>query len=120
MVLRLMCVMPPSSSVKVSRIPSAPARWGPSFDGALRRVVKVARQEKRRIRDALIPGDTVHVHDVSLSFALAHVHAIKFDLECPPAAPADIAQLRRECQGLARLPFLGPASKRLLNSDDLP
>src|SRR6266704_2893715 len=108
MVLRLMCVMPPSSSVKVSRIPSAPARWGPSFDGALRRVVKVARQEKRRIRDALVPGDTVHVH------------AIKVDLERPAASPGDIGQLRRECEGLAQLLFLGPAWKHLLDPEELP
>src|SRR5438034_6221105 len=77
--LRLLCVMPPSSSVKVSRIRSAPARWGPSFDGARRHVVKVARQEKRRIRDALVPGHTVHVHDVRLPVALDHVHAIKVE-----------------------------------------
>src|SRR5207247_10014323 len=119
MVLRLMCVMPPSSSVKVSRIPSAPARWGPSFDGALRRVVKVARQEKRRIRDALIPGDTVHVHDVRLSVALDHVHAIKVDLECPAASPGDIDQLRRECEGLAQLLFLSLAWKHLLDPKEL-
>src|SRR5207247_2693621 len=111
MVLRLMCVMPPSSSVKVSRIPSAPARWGPSFDGALRRVVKVARQEKRRIRDALIPGDTVHVHDVRLSVALDHVHAIKADLQCPAASPGDIDQLRREREGGAPPLFPGPPRK---------
>src|SRR5947208_16670213 len=100
MVLRLMCVMPPSFSVKVSRIPFAPARWAPSFDGALRRVVKVARQEKGRIRDALVPGDTVHVHDVRLPVALDHVHAIKVDLELPPGSPGDIDQLRRPCAGL--------------------
>src|SRR5256884_9841688 len=120
MVLRLTCVMPPSSSVKVSRIPSDSARWGRSCDGALRRVVKVARQEKRRIRDALIPGDTVHVHDVRLSVALDHVHAIKVDLECPAASPGDIDQLRRECEGLAQLLFLGPAWKHLLDSEELP
>src|SRR5438876_11605632 len=99
MVLPLMCVMPPSSSVKVSRIPSAPARWGSSFDGALRRVVKVARQEKGRIRDALVPGDTVHVHDVRLPVALDHLHAIKVDLERPAASPADIAPLQRAGAG---------------------
>src|SRR3989440_12685714 len=120
MVLRLMCVMPPSSSVKVSRIPSAPARWGPSFDGALRRVVKVARQEKGRIRDALVPGDTVHVHDVRLPVALDHVHAIKVDLERPAASPGDIDQLRRECEGFAQLLFLGPAWKHLLDPEELP
>src|SRR5438132_7292870 len=120
MVLRLMCVMPPSSSMKVSRIPSAPARWGPSFDGALRRVVKVARQEKGRIRDALVPGDTVHVHDVRLPVALDHVHAIKVDLERPAASPGDIDQLRRECEGFAQLLFLGPAWKHLLDPEELP
>src|SRR2546428_2309253 len=120
MVLRLMCVMPPSFSVKVSRIPSAPARRGPSFDGALRRVVKVARQEKGRIRDALVPGDTVHVHDVRLPVALDNVHAIKFDLDRPAASPGDISQLRRECEGFAQLLFLGPAWKHLLDSEDLP
>src|SRR5438128_3249907 len=118
MVLRLMCVMPPSSSVKVSRIPSA--RWGPSFDGALRRVVKVARQEKGRILDALVPGDTVHVHDVRLPVALDHVHAIKVDLERPAASPGDINQLRRECEGFAQLLFLGPAWKHLLDPEELP
>src|SRR5437879_13456109 len=101
MVLRLMCVMPPSSSMKVSRVPSAPARRGPFFDGALRRVVKVARQAKGRIRDALVPGGTVDVHDVSLPVALDPVHAIKVDLERPAASPGAIAQLRRECEGLA-------------------
>src|SRR5206468_5507843 len=120
MVPRLMCVMPPSSSVKVSRIPSAPARWGPSFDGALRRVVKVARQEKRCIRDPLVPRDTVHVHDVRLPVALDHVHAIKVDLESPAASPGDIAQLRREYEGLAQLLFLGPAWKHLLDPEELP
>src|SRR2546427_9977960 len=115
-----MCVMLLSSSVKVSRIPSAPARRGPSFDGALRRVVKVARQEKGRIRDALVPGDTVHVHDVRLPVALDNVHAIKVDLECPAASPGDIAQLRRECEGLAQLLFLGPAWKHLLDPEELP
>src|SRR5438105_15610788 len=113
MVLRLMCVMPPSSSMKVSRIPSAPARWGPSFDGALRGVVKVARQAKGRIRDALVPGDTVHVHDVRLPVALDHVHAIKVDLERPAASPGDIAKLRCESEGFAQLLFLGPAWKHL-------
>src|SRR3989442_11907530 len=120
MVLRLMCVMPPSSSVKVSRIPSAPARRKPSFDGALRRVVKVARQEKGRIRDALVPGDTVHVHDVRLPVALDNVHAIKVDLERPAASPGDISQLRRECEGFAQLLFLGPAWKHLLDPEKLP
>src|SRR5213596_1145525 len=120
MVLRLMCVMPPSSSVKVSRIRSAPARWGPSFDGALRHVVKVARQEKRRIRDALVPGHTVHVHDVRLPVALDHVHAIKVDLERTAASPGDTAQLRRKCEGLAQLLFLGPAWKHLLDPEELP
>src|SRR5438094_8409337 len=120
MVLRLMCVMPPSSSVKVSRIPSAPARWGPPFDGALRRAVKVARQEQRRIRDPLLPGDTVHVHDVRLSVALAHVNAIKVDLECPAASPGDIDQLRRECERLAQLLFLAAARIQLLDSVALP
>src|SRR5437899_10193046 len=119
MVLRLMCVMPPSWSVKVSRIPSAPTRWRPTFDGALRRVVKVARQEKGRIRDALVPGDTVHVHDVRLPVALDHVHAIKFDLERPAASPGDIAQLRRECEGLAQLLFLVPAWKHLLDYEKI-
>src|SRR5437660_11039184 len=119
MVLRMMCVMPPSSSVKVSRIPSALARWGPSFDGALRRVVKVARQEKGRIRDPFVPGDTVHVHDVRLPVALDHVHAIKVDLERPAASPGDIAKLRRECEGLAQLLFLGPAWKHLLDPEEL-
>src|SRR5436309_13946815 len=114
-----MCVMPPSSSVKVSRIPSAPARWGPSFDGALRRVVKVARQEKGRIRDALVPGDTVHVHDVRLPVALDYVHAIKVNLERPAASPGDIDQLRRECEGFAQLRFLGRAWKHLLDSEEL-
>src|SRR5881296_3650364 len=118
MELRLMCVMPPSSSVKVSRIPSA--RWGPSFGGALRRVVKVARQERGRIRDALVPRDTVHVHDVRLPFALDHVHAIKVDRERPAASPGDIAQLRRKCEGLAQLLFLGPAWKHLLDPEELP
>src|SRR5438876_7967631 len=120
MVLRLLWVVPPSSSVKVSRIPSAPARWGPSFDGALRRIVKVARQEKGRIRDALVPGDTVHVHDVRLPVALDHVHAIKVDLERPAASPGDIAQLRRECEGFAQLLFLGPPWKHLLDPEELP
>src|SRR5438128_11016497 len=120
MVLRLMCVMPPSSSVKVSRIPSAPARWGPSFDGALGGVVKVARQEKGRIRDPLVPGDTVHVHDVRLPVALDHVHAIKVDLERPAASPGDIAKLRCECEGFAQLLFLGPAWKHLLDPEELP
>src|SRR5207253_906258 len=120
MVVRLMCVMPPSSSVKVSRIPFAPARWGPSFDGALRRVVKVARQEKGRIRDPLEPGNTVHVRDVRLPVALDHVHAIKVDLERPAASPGDIAQLRRECEGLAQLLFLGPAWKHFLHPEELP
>src|SRR5437763_16572210 len=99
MVLRLMCVMPPSSSVKLARISSAPARWGPSFNSALRRVVNVARQEKGRIRDALVPGDTVHVHDVRLPVALDHVHAIKVDLDRAAASPGDITQLRRDCEG---------------------
>src|SRR5207249_5184747 len=120
MVLRLMCVMPPSSSVKLARIPSAPARWGPSFDSALRRVVKVTRQEKGRIRDALVPGDTVHVHDVGLPVALDHVHAIKVDLERPAASPGDIAKLRCECEGLAKLLLLGPAWKHLLDPEELP
>src|SRR5437667_10882746 len=120
MVLRLMCVMPPSSSVKLARISSAPARWGPSFNSALRRVVKVARQGKGRIRDALVPGDTVHVHDVRLPVALDHVHAIKVDLERPAASPGDINQLRRECEGFAQLLFLGPAWKHLLNPEELP
>src|SRR5438874_11784042 len=120
MVLRLMCVMPPSSSVKVSRIRSAPARWGPSFDGALRRVVKVPRKKNRRIRDALVPVDTVHVHDVRLPVALDHVHAIKVDLERPAASPGDIDQLRRECEGFAQLLFLGPAWKHLLDPEELP
>src|SRR5437899_4919687 len=120
MVLRLMCVMPPSSLVKVSRIPSAPTRWRPYFEDALRRVVKVARQEKGRIRDALVPGDTVHVHDVRLPVALDHVHAIKVDLERPAASPGDIAQLRRECEGLAQLLFLGPAWKHFLDPEELP
>src|SRR5207249_9166922 len=119
-VLRLMRVMPSSSSVKVSRIPSAPAPWGPSFDSALRRVVKVARQETGRIRDALVPGNTVHVHDVRLPVALDHVHAIKVDLESPAASPGDIAQLRRKCEGLAQLLFLGPAWKHLLDPEELP
>src|SRR5213080_1864836 len=119
MVLRLMCVMPPSSSVKVSRIPTALARLGPSFDGALRRVVKVTRQEKGRIRDALVPGDTVHVYDVRLPVALDHVHAIKVDLERPAASPGDIAELRRECEGLTQFLFLGPAWKHLLDPEDL-
>src|SRR3989442_10716226 len=118
--LRLMCVMPPSSSVKVSRSPAALARWGGSFDGALRRVEKVARQEKGRIRDALVPGDTVHVHDVRLPVALDHVHAIKVDLERPAASPGDINQLRRECEGFAQLLFLGPAWKHLLDPEELP
>src|SRR5207245_8441318 len=120
MVLRLMCVMPPSSSVKVSRIPSAPARWGPSFDGALGGVVRVARQEKGRIRDPLVPGDTVHVHDVRLPVALDHVHAIKVDLERPAASPGDIAQLRRACEGLAQLLFLAAAWKHVLDPEALP
>src|SRR5437016_8625834 len=120
MVLRMMCVMPPSSSVKVSRIPSAPARRGPSFDGALRRVVKVARWDNGRIPDPLVPGDTVNVHDVRLPVALDHVHAIKVDLERPAASPGDIAKLRRECEGLAQLLFLGPAWKHLLDPEELP
>src|SRR3989454_8298789 len=120
MVLRLTCVMPPSSSVKVSRIPSDSTRWRPTFDGALRRVVKVARQEKGRIRDALVPGDTVHVHDVRLPVALDHVHAIKVDPDRPAASPGDIAQLWRECEGLAQLLFLGPAWKHLLDPEELP
>src|SRR5437667_11280110 len=120
MVLRLMCVMPPSSSVKLARISSAPARWGPSFNSALRRVVNIARQEKGRIRDALVPGDTVHVHDVRLPVALDHVHAVKVDLEGPAASPGDIAQLRRKCEGLAQLLFLGPAWKHLLDPEELP
>src|SRR5438093_2258186 len=120
MMLRLMRVMPSSSSVKVSRIPSAPARWGPSFDGALRRVVKVARQEKGSIRDPLVPGDTVHVHGVRLPVALDYVHAIKVDLEGPAASAGDIAQLRRKCEGLAQLLFLGPAWKHLLDPEELP
>src|SRR5436853_6362365 len=107
MVLRLMCVMPPSSSMKVSRIPSAPARWGPSFDGALRRAVKVARQEKGRIRDALVPGDTVHVHDVRLPVALDHVHAIKVDLKRPAASTGHHDQLRRGSEGSAQPLVLG-------------
>src|SRR5439155_22449119 len=118
--LRLLCVMPPSSSVKVSRIRSAPARWGPSFDGARRHVVKVARQEKRRIRDALVPGHTVHVHDGRLLLALDHIHAIKVDLERTAASPGDIDQLRRECEGLAQLLSLGPAWKHLLDPKELP
>src|SRR3989442_4770103 len=120
MVLRLMCVMPPSSSVKFSGIVSDPARCRSSFDAALRRVVKVARQEKGRIRDALVPGDTVHVHDVRLPVALDHVHAIKVDPERPAASPGDIAQLWRECEGLAQLLFLGPAWKHLLDPEELP
>src|SRR5437867_9983395 len=120
MVLRLMCVMPPSSSVKIIPNPFCSRSMGAFFDGALRRVVKVARQETGRIRDALIPGDTVHVHDVRLSVALDHVHAIKVDLECPAASPGDIDQLRRECEGLAQLLFLGPAWKHLLDSEELP
>src|SRR5947208_12397732 len=119
MVLRLMCLMPPSLSVKVSRFRSAPARWGPSFDVALRRVVDVARHEKVRIRDALVPRDTVHVHDVRLPVALDHVHAIKVDLERPAASPGDIAQLRRKREGLTQLLFLGPAWKHLLDPEDL-
>src|SRR5256886_6007540 len=118
--LRLLCVMPPSSSVKVSRIRSAPARWGPSFDGARRHVVKVARQEKRRIRDALVPGHTVHVHDVRLPVALVRSHAIKVDLERTAASPGDIDQLRREWEGLAQLLFLVPAWKHLLDPKELP
>src|SRR5437667_10718035 len=120
MVLRLMCVMPPSSSVKLARISSAPARWGPSFNSALRRVVNVARQEKGRIRDALVPGDTVHVHDVRLPVALDHVHAIKVDLERAAASPGDITQLRRESEWCAQLLFLGPPWRNLLDREALP
>src|SRR5438093_11566363 len=98
MVPRLMCVMPPSSSVKVSRIPSASARWGPSLDGSLRHVVKVARQEKGPIRDALVPGDADHIHGLRLPVALDHALAIKAVLERPAASPGDTAQLPRHCE----------------------
>src|SRR5437867_11699793 len=120
MVLRLMCVMPPSSSVKIIPNPFCSRSMGAFFDGALRRVVKVARQETRRIRDAVVPGNTVHVHDVRLPVALDHVHAIKVDLESPAASPGDIAQLRRKCEGLAQLLFLAPAWKHLLDPEELP
>src|SRR5437867_4858295 len=115
-----MRVMPSSSSVKVSRIPSAPAPWGPSFDGPLRRVVKVARQEKGCIRDPLVPGDSVHAHGECLPVALHIVHAMKVDLERPAASPGDIAKLRCECEGLAKLRLLGPAWKHLLDPEELP
>src|SRR5207245_8993391 len=72
------------------------------------------------IQDALSPAHSAHVHNVRLPVALDHVHAIKFDLERPAASPGDIAQLRRECEGLAQLLFLGPAWKHLLDSEDLP
>src|SRR5205809_1137956 len=116
----MMCVMPPSSSVKIIPNPFCSRSMGAFFDGALRRVVKVARHEKGCIRDPLVPGDTVHVHDVRLPVALDHVHAIKVDLESPAASPGDIAQLRRKCEGLAQLLLLGPAWKHLLDPEELP
>src|SRR5436305_14972166 len=109
MVLRLMCVMPPSSSVKIIPNPFCSRSMGAFFDGALRRVVKVARQETGRIRDALVPGNTVHVHDVRLPVAFDHVHAIKVDLECLAASPGVTSQFWILCDGPAQLSFLSQA-----------
>src|SRR6266851_9331635 len=49
--------------------------------GALRRSAEVLRQNPRRVRDTLEPGDAAHVHDVRRPFAFDDVDAVQIDAE---------------------------------------
>src|SRR5439155_17337414 len=85
--------------------------------GALRRSVEVLRQNLRRVRDTLEPGDAAHVHDVRLPFAFDDVDAVQIDAERSTAAHGDVAELRREREGLPSLLGFRSRGKDLLDPE---
>src|SRR5207244_4198829 len=84
--------------------------------GALRRRVEVLRQNPRRVRDTLEPGDAAHVHHVRRPFAFDDVNAVQIDAERSTAAHGDVAELRREREGLPSSLCFRSRGKDLLDS----
>src|SRR5439155_7301958 len=103
-------------AISLSRSWSRP-RHQVSPGGALRSPVEVLRQNPRRVRDTLEAGNAADVHDVRRPFAFDDVDAVQVDAERPTAAQGDVAQLRREREGLAVFLRFGPAGEDLLHPE---
>src|SRR5439155_6983986 len=90
-----------------------------SAGSAFRGGVEVPRQQDRRVRDALEPGNTAHVNDVRLPFALDDVVSVEVYTERPSAPHGDVVQFRRQRKGFAIFFFLGAPRKDLLHAKEL-
>src|SRR5438034_6303256 len=82
--------------------------------------MEVPGQTQRRVRDPLEPRDAAHVHHVRGSVAFDDVDTVEVDAEGLPAAPDDLAQLRRGRERLSMLLIFGPAGEDLLHAEDAP